>query len=282
MHPRLIKVSIPKSSLADRDRVSNWLRCLEKEALLPKERGTPDAMRVAIAYVLRDWSSWKGDDGTVYRAIAAAPTEQKGLMLNINVQERKPDGVQYSETICTLSAEDDGHPLRCTGSPDSVVYKTAAFRPLYEDLEPWKLKDLGTNCLFDHDLRNIAEGLLEGSVDKLWKGVWLCLGNAPALEEVATLGTLVSAGSVTLSTLTLDQSESNRLMLADELAKEYLGKFERLTKRLALPRPNLEAIEQDYMAICFRIRQAEEMLGVKIPCLSEQIAFEEVLASTPD
>jgi len=275
MHPRLIKIAVPKVTLADRDRVSNWLRCLEKEALLPKERGTPDAMRVAIAYVLRDWSSWKGDDGTVYRAIAAAPTEQKGLMLNINVQVRKPDGVQYSETVCTLSGDEGDAPQR-TGH-----YPLPEFRALYEDLEPWKLKDLGTNCLFDHDLRNIAEDLLEGSVDKLWKGVWLCLGNAPALEEVATLGTLVSSGSVTLSTLTLDQSEANRLMLADELAKEYLGKLERLTKRLALPRPNLEAIERDYMAICVRIRQAEEMLGVKIPCLNEQIAFEEVLATTP-
>jgi len=273
MHPRLIKVSIPKSSLADRDRVSNWLRAIGKDALMPKERSTPDAMRVAISYVLRDWSSWRGDDGTVYRAIAAAPTEQKGLMLNINVQVRKPDGVQYSETVCTLSGDEGDGPHRVGH------YPLPEFRALYEDLEPWKLKDLGTAHLFDTDLRNIAEGLLEGSVDKLWKGVWLCLTDAPALEDVATLGTLVSVGSVTLSTLTLDQSEANRLMLAEELAKEYLGKLERLTKRLALPKPNLEAIERDYIVVCTRIRQAEEMLGVKIPCLSEQITFEEALVS---
>jgi len=241
---------------------------------MPKERGTPDAMRVAIAYVLRDWSSGKGEDGTVYRAIAAAPTEQKGLMLSINVQVRKPDGVQYSETVCTLSGDEGDSPQR-TGH-----YPLPEFRALYEDLEPWKLKDLGTNCLFDTDLRNIAEGLLEGSVDKLWKGVWLCLGKAPALEDVTTLGTLVSTGSVTISTLTLDQSEANRLMLAEELAKEYVAKLERLTKRLALPKPNLEAIERDYMEVCIRIRNGEEMLGVKIPCLSEQVTFEEALAST--
>jgi len=232
-------------------------------------------MRVAIAYVLRDWSSWKGDDGTVYKAIAAAPTEQKGLCLNINVQVRKPDGVQYSETVCTLSGDEGDSPQR-TGH-----YPLPEFRSLYEDLEPWKLKDLGTSQLFDTDLRNIAEGLLEGSVDKLWKGVWLCLGKAAALEDVATLGTLVSSGNVTLSTLTLDQSEANRLMLAEELAKEYLSKLERLTKRLTLPKPNLEAIERDYMAVCVRIRNGEEILGVKIPCLSQQIEFEEALASTP-
>jgi len=216
----------------------------------------------------------------MYKAIAAAPTEQKGLMLDINVQIRKADGVQYSETICTMSAEDDGHPLRFTGKPDCAVYKTTAFRPLYDALEPWALKDLGTAHLFDTDLRNIAEGLLEGSVDKLWKGVWLCLGDTAAFEEIATLGTLVCAGSVTLSMLTLDQSEANRLMLADELAKEYLSKLERLTKRLALPKPNLEAIERDYMEVCVRIRNAEEMLGVKVPCLAEQVTFEETLAST--
>jgi len=275
MHPRLIKISVPKSTLADRDRVSNWLRSQGKEGLMPKDRTTADAMRVAISYVLRDWSSWKGEDGTVYKAIAAAPTEQKGLILDINVQVRKPDGVQYSQTVCRLSGDEKDAPER-TGP-----YPLPEFRALYEDLEPWKLKDLGEVHLFDSDLRNIAEGLLEGSVDKLWKGVWLCLGEAAALEDVATLGTLVSTGSVTLSTLTLDQSEANRLMLAEELAKEYLGKLERLSKRLALPRPNLEAIERDYMEVCARIRHAEEMLGVQVPCLAEQVTFEEALASTP-
>ena len=275
MHPRLIKISIPKCTLADRERVENWLRSQGKEALYPKPRTTADAMRVAIAYVLRDWSSWRGDDGTVYKAIAAAPTQQKGLILDINVQVRKPDGVQYSETVCRLSSDSDDLPHRIGTLP------TYQFEPLYRALEPWMLKDLGTAHLFDADLRNIAEGLLEGSVDKLWKGVWLCLGEAAAVEEVAALGTLVCAGSITLSTLTLDQSEANRLMLADELAKEYLGKLERLTKRLALAKPNLEAIERDYMEVCARIRNAEEMLGVPIPCLQQQVEFEEALASTP-
>jgi len=274
MHPRLIKVAIPKITLADRDRVSNWLRSQGKEGLMPKDRTTADAMRVAIAYVLRDWQTWKGADGTAYKAIAAAPTEQKGLMLDINVQVRKPDGVQYSETVCRLSSDTEDVPHRIGLTP------TYAFEQLYRALEPWALKDLGTAHLFDADLRNIAEDLLEGSVDKLWKGVWLSLGEAAALEEVATLGTLVCAGSVTLSTLTLDQSEANRLMLADELAKEYVSKLERLTKRLALAKPNLEAIERDYMEVCTRIRNAEELLSVKVPCLVQQIEFEEVLAST--
>lgn len=273
MHPRLIKIAIPQTTLADRQRVENWLHGMGKEVLMPKDRTTADAMRVAISYVLRDWSSWKGNDGTVYRAIAAAPTEQKGLMLNVNVQVRKPDGVQYSETICTLSSNDHDEPHRMSGA-------FHGFNELYCALEPWALKDLGSAHLFHNDLRNIAEDLLEGSVDKLWKGVWLCLGQAAALEDVATLGTLVSAGSVTLSTLTLDQSEANRLMLAEELAKEYTGKLERFTKRLALPKPNLEAIEKEYMEVCVRIKNAEEMLGVKIPCLAEQVVFEEALAST--
>lgn len=274
MHPRLIKVSIPKATLADRQLVRDWLYGLHRDALMPKDRTTADAMRVAISYVLRDWSSWKGTDGTVYRAIAAAPTEHKGLYLNINVQVRKPDGVQYSETICTLSGDEGDSPHRTS------IGGGHAFQQLYDALEPWGLKDLGSAHLFDSDLRNIAEGLLEGSVDKLWKGVWLCLGEAAALEDVVTLGTLVSAGSVTLSTLTLDQSEANRLMLAEELAREYLAKLERFTKRLALPKPNLEAIEKEYMEVCERIKQAEQMLGVKIPCLGEQIVFEEALAST--
>lgn len=274
MRPRLIKIAIPKVTLADRNRVHSWLKVQGKDPLMPKPRTTADAMRVAIAYVLRDWQTWKDADGTAYKAIAAAPTEQKGLMLDINVQVRKPDGVQYSETVCRLSSDTDDLPHRLGSTP------TYAFEQLYRALEPWTLKDLGTANLFDADLRNIAEGLLEGSVDKLWKGVWLCLGDAAALEEVASLGTLVCAGNVTLSTLTLDQSEANRLMLADELAKEYVSKLERLTKRLALAKPNLEAIERDYMEVCTRIRNAEEMLSVKVPCLAEQIAFEDVLANT--
>ena len=280
MHPRLLKIAVPKVTLAERHIVRDWLYGLRQDALMPKARTTPDAMRLAISYVLRAWRSWKDEDGTVYRAIAAAPTEHKGLCLTINVQVRTPDGVQYSETICRLEGDEGKEPKRLTGSPDSAVSKTMAFRSLYEALEPWALKDFGTEYLFDTDLRHIAEGLLEGRVEKLWKGVWVCLGHAPALHDVATLGTLVCAGSVTLSTLTLDQSASNRLMLADELAKEYLGKLERLTTRLALPKPSLEAIERDYRVVCTRIRQAEERLGVTIPCRSEQSVFEEALRAT--
>jgi len=143
MHPRLIKISVPKSTLADRDRVSHWLRSQGKESLMPKDRTTADAMRVAIAYVLRDWQTWKGADGTCYKAIAAAPTEQKGLMLDINVQVRKPDGVQYSETICRISGDEKESPSR-TG-----MYREMAFADLYDAMEPWHLKDLGTANLFD-------------------------------------------------------------------------------------------------------------------------------------
>ena len=79
MHPRLMKLTIPKCTLATRQRVQSWLSAQGKDALMPTVRVTSDAMRVATSYVLRDWAHWQGKDGTVYKATSVALTHPKGL-----------------------------------------------------------------------------------------------------------------------------------------------------------------------------------------------------------
>jgi hypothetical protein len=268
-----MKLTIPKCTLATRQRVQSWLSAQGKDALMPTVRVTSDAMRVATSYVLRDWAHWQGKDGTVYKATSVALTHPKGLSLHIHVQSRRTSGVQSIETLCTLWAQDGATPQR-------IAHNTsAAFRDLFRALEPQKLLRLGQDHLCDVDLRILAESLFEGSIDKLWPGVWLCLTDAPALEEVQALGTMLVAGSLSLSVLTLDTSASNLATVADELAKESIGHLEGLTRRLELPKPRLEGIEREYRALCRRIRNAEERLGVQIPCVPEQVTFEDRFAS---
>src|SRR6266496_3901451 len=110
MTPRLLKLSIPKSSLARRSDVLAWLGTIDAGDRLPQARCPADALRVATSYVLRDWQQWKGEDGTVYRAIAASPTEQKGLVLDVNVQARKADAVEYTAAICRITCSADEIP----------------------------------------------------------------------------------------------------------------------------------------------------------------------------
>jgi hypothetical protein len=111
--------------------------------------------------------------------------------------------------------------------------------------------------------------------------VWLCLKESPGVEAITQLGLLVVKGQVAVKTLTLEQSDANRHLLAEELATEYTKTLEHLTKRLGYPKPNIEGIEQDYLQLCTRIVTAQETLGVAIPILEAQCEFEELLASTP-
>ena len=119
----------------------------------------------------------------------------------------------------------------------------------------------------------------EQDVQRLWPGTWLALGETPGLRHVTHLATLLTTGSLTVRTLSLEQSEANRTMLAEELAGEYVRKFDKLAVRLALPKPKTEEIERAYMQLTEQIRQSEQLLGVQIPCLAEQIAFECALAA---
>jgi hypothetical protein len=275
MHPRLLKIAIPKHTLARRLDVARWLEVARGHFdLLPSLRCPSDALRVATTYVLRDWSSWKGEDGTVYKALAASPTGQRGLVLDINVQIRKPDGVQYSETVCRVEALDGKDP-QCVRSQTN----SSLFTDLFHALDIDTLLRLGTAHLFDQDLRRLCSDLLSAEADTLWPGVWLCLRDTPAMQAIAELGTLVCQGSVTLQTLTLEQSDANRQLLADELAQEYIAQLGKLSKRLDYPTPNLETIERDYLVLCEKIRSAEALLGLPIACLSEQVTFEQALAT---
>src|SRR6266545_227120 len=148
MTPRLFKLSIPKSSLAPRREVYTWLHAMMDghDQLMPAARCPADALRVATSYVLRDWTSWKGEDGTVYRAIAASPTEQKGLVLDINVQVRRPDTVKYSELLCRLSCDENGRPGFTHGEAHGLQ-----FYDLVQALNVERLLTLGQDHLFEQD-----------------------------------------------------------------------------------------------------------------------------------
>jgi hypothetical protein len=274
MQPKLVKIEIPKKTLATRKAVGDWLKILGKEGLLGSQRCTSDALRVALTYTLRDWQRWTTEEGSVCKAMASSPTKQQGVITDIDIQERTPEGAKYRTRICRLSCQEDGIPKREYGEVPE------RFRPLYDQLGPEQLVWLGETHLFDQDLRDLCEALIGDAADNIWPGVWLCLDEAPGLNHIAHLGLLVTKGQVTVKTLTLEFSEANRLLLAEELAAEYAKTLEHLTKRLGYPKPTIEAIEADYLTLCERIMKAQETLGVEIPILEQQCMFEELLATT--
>ncbi len=144
---------------------------------------------------------------------------------------------------------------------------------------PQECLHFGEQHLFETDLRRVAYALVAEEVELCWPGIWVCLTHAPALSHVATLDTIVTAGSVTLRTLMLANSQGNREVIAEELGRQYTMQIRLLQKRLHTPKANGPAVEQEYQRLCQRIRTAEQTLGVPIPGLEEQVSFEAALAT---
>jgi hypothetical protein len=282
----LLKVTISKDSRIHREDMIIALRkhavCSESQAqdVLPAVRSKTDAVRMAAQYVLLNYQRFDHNARTC-KILAKSPRNAKtkrGLDLQLNVQAIGDETVEYSEQILRVYAPN------AQSTPEIILQPAASeFTRLVSALDIDTLIYNGQHTLYDNDMRRIIDILLEPYTSNLWKGLSLVIDDTGLtyIERMQALcDTELGAGSITLSTLALDMSHANRVALARELAtEEYIPALKILSERCGYAGPNVKAIETAYDALLGKIDQANNVLGVDIPCKDAQIDLETALMS---
>lgn len=267
----LLRLSIQRDTLLAKTRLAgNALRAevaahwsLDTILAALPDRNPTDNVRVALTHKARAWARFY-QDGQECRAIVDSTTGSKGVDLRIHVRRKGPDHVSYSDEIGSIRGG--------SGAPITATI-TATGAHLYPDLvadlcDVDTLQAFGAQHYFDTDLRRLAQELLDQAVMTLWKGIALVL-NPTAHAAIRALQSLVaggSAGEVTCRLLGLDNTPANREALAQELAERLVSEGEDISKLLEITDPNVKRCQRLYDALLERVKVAEGLLGVEIPC----------------
>ncbi len=278
----LLRLSVKKDTrLTKTVLVGNALRpevsaLWDSEALcaaLPTRNPT-DNIRVALAYKARAWQRFD-QDGQECKAIVDSTKGAKGLDLRIHVRRKDANHVSYSDEIATIKGG-AGDPITATVTATG----SAQYPDLVADLcNVAGLQEFGDQHFFDNDLRRLAQELLAKVTMPLWPGVALVL-DPKATGALAALQQLISGvidGEVVCRLLSLDNTPANREALAQELGERMSAEADEILEALGFPDPNRKRCQKLYEALVTRVKSAEELLDVEIPCWDVLAAVEMAL-----
>lgn len=273
----LLKVSISKDARIAREvlweRIADDKRALNTRLCdhVPDVRNTNDSIRAALTYHCRSWKQQESA-GAECRVVSKASDGAKGLNLRIRI-ERLPDDAE--QEIASVVGGANGKPVTITMTPEG----RRAFPELWRLVDVQALTEFGETHLFESDLRRLCKSALESACMPLWPGLSLVL-TADGHEMVNALQTILEAldtGTVTLRSLSLDNTPANREALARELGEGMRTQLAKLHECTQYTAPNTGAIRAEYAALEAKIVLIEEVLGIELGCLDAQVALEMAL-----
>ena len=226
-------------------------------------RNQTDSIRVALAHKARAWAKFE-QDGQECKAVVDATKGAKGLDLRIHVRRKDAQQVSYSDLVLSITGG-AGEPVRADVTPIGQTQ----YPDLVADLGNLEaLQAFGEAHLFDNDLRRLAQDLLARVTMPLWPGVALVLDPAAqsAISALQALYAHLTQGAVVCRLLSLDNTPANKIALAEELAERLTTEGAEILEMLGYPDPNQKRIQKLYDALVERVRNAEALLEVEIPC----------------
>ena len=249
-------------------------------APLYPDRGPTDALRMALGVALRPFTrEFQNTAGEWSKILAVRTRGVKGMDLRIHAQLRSKDNVEYQGTLGSIfGGWPAGAPFQRTWSEGTATLYPDLVRAL-GDLDG--LVAMGQSVLFESDLRELCQGVLEQACMPLWRGVFVLLSDE-AVARATGLQTCLEHldnGTASLARLSIDNTPANRQALARELAEGFIEQLESLTARAGHTAPYLVRLQAEYAALAERIALAETLLGVEIPCLDAQADTEMALAA---
>jgi hypothetical protein len=278
----LLRLSVKKDTrLTKTTLIGNALRpevmaVWESDALcaaLPTRNQT-DNIRVALAYKARTWQRFESDDQEC-KAMVDSTKGAKGLDLRIHVRRKDVNHVSYSDEIATIKGG-AGDPVTATVTATG----SSQYPELVADLcNVPELQAFGEQHYFDNDLRRLAQELLAKVTMPLWPGVALVLDPKArvALDALQALIAGVVDGEVVCRLLSLDNTPANREALAHELGERMSAEAEEILEVLGFTDPNRKRCAKLYEALVTRVKSAEDLLDVEIPCWDVLAAVEMAL-----
>lgn len=273
----LIKLTVSKDAAIGKEKIREEFSERFPKISLNDEKPSTDAIRCALSYRLRPWGKFE-KEGYACKAIAATPksTPKGKLHIEIHVQERSNDGVNYTARVCTITyTPENGLDLE----PGDDYERYAC---LVDSIDAPTLEEFGKNTLLEYEIRKILNSVLADSALKFWSGTHVCVSESrmDAIRRAAIIFGILDTGYVAVRTLTLDNSEENRREVAEHIAENVIDpQFEDLICRAEGPGPNVERLEQEYEELINKIDEIQAWLDTEIPCIEMQEMFEIALSA---